>query len=224
MNEVSYHILPIIHAYNIGMSWLWSYLLTSVMHHGSGWWACHMSYHLSCERLCMLRLDDCSILQPEHLVRSRLRRTHDSFSIRNISISQLHKFKCQAMSCDQWTLSPAWSERNLSIQKDSVPLQLGWIKVFECLVRRAKALCSATMALRTDHTREKSLAQQTEQGPGPSHQRLWMLYELGARRYQSWGLSWEILGEKSRLSERTGNYDSYAWRLRMCESKRLSQH
>jgi hypothetical protein len=25
--------------------------------------------------------------------------------------------------CDQWTLSPTWFERNLSIQKDSVPLQ-----------------------------------------------------------------------------------------------------
>jgi hypothetical protein len=31
----------------------------------------------------------------------------------------------------------------------------------ECLVRRAKALCCATMALRTDHTWEKSSAQQT---------------------------------------------------------------
>jgi hypothetical protein len=52
--------------------------------------------------------------------------------------------------------------RDLSIQKDMVPLQLGWIKVFECLVRRAKALCCATMALRTNHTWEKSYAQQTK--------------------------------------------------------------
>jgi hypothetical protein len=55
---------------------------------------------------------------------------------------------------DRWTLSPAWHERNSSIQKDSVPLQLGWIKVFECLVRWAKALCRVTMALRTNHTWE----------------------------------------------------------------------
>jgi hypothetical protein len=80
---------------------------------------------------------------------------------------------------DQWTLRPAWSERNPSIQKDSVPMQLGRIKVFECLVRRAKALLCVTMALRTDHTWQKSLAQQTEQGPDLNRQRLLMLYELG---------------------------------------------
>jgi hypothetical protein len=54
------------------------------------------------------------------------------------------------------------------------------IKVFECLVRQAKALCRATMALRIDHTMEKSLAQQTEQGPNLGHQKLRILYELGA--------------------------------------------
>jgi hypothetical protein len=36
------------------------------------------------------------------------------------------------------------------------------------------------MALRTSHTREKSLAQQIEQGPDPDGRRLQMLYELGA--------------------------------------------
>jgi hypothetical protein len=113
----SYHLLPIIHAYNVGIpwllsyawfrsyaqlqledmnarlrsddmtsviypdsdrtsqfwttSWLWSYLLTSVVHHGSSRWACRMSYHLGYERLHMAWLDDCNILQPGHLVRSR---------------------------------------------------------------------------------------------------------------------------------------------------------
>jgi hypothetical protein len=52
------------------------------------------------------------------------------------------------------TLSLAWSDRNPSIQKDSVSLHLRQIKVFKCLVRRAKALCHATMALRSDHTWE----------------------------------------------------------------------
>jgi hypothetical protein len=56
-----------------------------------------MSYHLGCERLRMARLDDYSILQPEHLVGSRLVGMHDSFSIQNLSISWLCKFKCQAM-------------------------------------------------------------------------------------------------------------------------------
>jgi hypothetical protein len=78
-------------------SWLWSYLLSPVTHHGSGRWACCMSYHHSCERLYMVGLEDCSILQPRHLVRSRLGGTHDSFSILNLSISWLRMFKCQAM-------------------------------------------------------------------------------------------------------------------------------
>jgi hypothetical protein len=37
-------------------------LLTPVAHHDSGQWACHLSYHLSCERLRIARQDDCSIL------------------------------------------------------------------------------------------------------------------------------------------------------------------
>jgi hypothetical protein len=86
------------------------------------------------------------------------------------------------VSHDRWTLSPAWSERIKSIQKISVPLKVGRIMVFECLVRRAKALFHATMALRTDHTWEKSLAQQTEQGTDIGLWRLRMLYELGAWR------------------------------------------
>jgi hypothetical protein len=78
-------------------SWLQSYLLTLVVHQDYGRWAWCMSYHHSCERLCMARLDNCSILQPGHLVRSRLVGTHDSFIIQNLSISQLCMFKCQVM-------------------------------------------------------------------------------------------------------------------------------
>jgi hypothetical protein len=113
--------------------------------------------------------------------------------------------------CAAWqtTLSPTWFERNLSIQKNSVPLYLRWIKVFECLFRRAKVLCRASMALRTDHTWEKSSAQQTEWGPDSGRQRLRMLYELDAWHPQSWALSWELLSEKSRLSERAGVYNYF---------------
>jgi hypothetical protein len=56
-----------------------------------------MSYHLSYERLHRAGLDDYIILQYGHLVGSRLGATQDSFNIRNISISRLHLFKCQAM-------------------------------------------------------------------------------------------------------------------------------
>jgi hypothetical protein len=46
--------------------------------------------------------------------------------------------------------------------------------------QRAKSLCRATLVLRPDHTREKSLAQQTEQGPDLACRMLRMLYELSA--------------------------------------------
>jgi hypothetical protein len=47
--------------------------------------------YLSCERLCMAGLDDCSILQPGHLVRNRLGGTHDWISVQNLSS---HGFAC----------------------------------------------------------------------------------------------------------------------------------
>jgi hypothetical protein len=47
---------------------------------------CHISYHLSCERLHMAELDDYIILQPGHY----------SFSIQNVIISRLRMFNCQA--------------------------------------------------------------------------------------------------------------------------------
>jgi hypothetical protein len=75
------------------MSRLRSYPLTLIMHHGSGRWSCRMSYHLRCERLCMAGLDDYNILQPRHLVRSRVGGTYDSFSVQNLSISRLQMFK-----------------------------------------------------------------------------------------------------------------------------------
>jgi hypothetical protein len=56
-----------------------------------------MSYHPGYERFRMAGLDDCSILQPGHLVGSRLGGTHDSFSIQNLSISWLRMFKSQVM-------------------------------------------------------------------------------------------------------------------------------
>jgi hypothetical protein len=46
---------------------------------------------LNCERLCMARLDDSSILQPEHLVWNRLRGTHDSISIQTL---RSHSYAC----------------------------------------------------------------------------------------------------------------------------------
>jgi hypothetical protein len=59
---------------------------------------CKQHLDLSYERLHMVGLDDCSILQPRHLVRSRLGGTHDSISVQNL---RSHGFECmssQAMS------------------------------------------------------------------------------------------------------------------------------
>jgi hypothetical protein len=64
-------------------------------------------------------------------------------------------------------------------------MQLRWIKIFECLVRRVQALCHAAMTLRTDHIWENPLARQTEQGFDLNHQRPRILYELDTQCLQS---------------------------------------
>jgi hypothetical protein len=74
-------------------SQLWTYLLTPVTHHDSGQWVRRLSYHISCERLCMAGLNDCIILQPGHLVENRLWGMHDSISVQNL-IS--HSFACES--------------------------------------------------------------------------------------------------------------------------------
>jgi hypothetical protein len=59
---------------------------------------CEHHLRLTCERICMARLDDCSILQPKHLVRNRLGGMQDLISIQNL---RSHGFACtssQAMS------------------------------------------------------------------------------------------------------------------------------
>jgi hypothetical protein len=44
-------------------------------------------------RLCMVELDDCIILQFDHLVRSRLGGMHYSINVQNLSISRLRMLK-----------------------------------------------------------------------------------------------------------------------------------
>jgi hypothetical protein len=59
---------------------------------------CKQHLYLSCERLCMVGLDDCSILQPRHLVENKLGGMHYSISVQNL---RSHGFTCtssQAMS------------------------------------------------------------------------------------------------------------------------------
>jgi hypothetical protein len=165
MDECSYHILPIIHAYNLGTSRLRSYIPTPVALPDS------CRYH-NFGRISWLRSMSVPHVLPPQLWRTSYDRVRwlQHLTIRTLSQKQTGRgawldqhSKPQYLTashvqvvwpCAAWptTLSLAWSERNLSIQKDSVPLQHGQIKVFECLVRRAKALSHATMTLRTDHT------------------------------------------------------------------------
>jgi hypothetical protein len=135
LDKFSYHILPIIHAYDAGISrlrsyaWLRShawhrledmtlavypdsirpsrlrstsqlrtYLVTLVTRHDAGRWVCRLSYHLSCERLCMAGLDDCSILQPRHLVGNRLGGTYDLINVQNFKSYSFTCGSCQDMS------------------------------------------------------------------------------------------------------------------------------
>jgi hypothetical protein len=52
---------------------------------------CKQHLYLSCERLCMARLHDCSILQPGNLVKNKLGGMHDSISVQNL---RSHGFTC----------------------------------------------------------------------------------------------------------------------------------
>jgi hypothetical protein len=124
--------------------WLWSYIptpinvTTPVAHYGSGRGASRMSYQLICKRLRMVQLDNCNILWLEHLGGSNLSRVYDLFSVWNLSISQLHMFKCQAMCrvTNEHLAQLDLRETRVS-RRTRYPLQPRQIKDFECLVRRA---------------------------------------------------------------------------------------
>jgi hypothetical protein len=84
----------------------------------------------------MVELDDHNILQLEHLDGNNLSRAHDLFSVPNISISRLRMFKCQAMcrATNEHLARLDLKETRVS-RRIWYPLQPGWIKDFECLVR-----------------------------------------------------------------------------------------
>jgi hypothetical protein len=108
---------------------------------------CKQHLCLSCERLRSAGLDDCSILPPGHLLKNRLGGTHDSISIQNL---RFHGFACMSSQAMSRVTKEHLPWRNL--RETWVSIQLRWIKIFECLVRRAQAQRRAAMTLRTDHT------------------------------------------------------------------------
>jgi hypothetical protein len=54
--------------------------------------------YLNYERLHMVRLDDCNILQPRYLIGSRQRGTHDSIIIQNLSSQDVACTSSQSLS------------------------------------------------------------------------------------------------------------------------------
>jgi hypothetical protein len=98
------------------------------------------------------------------------------------------------VSRDQRALSPTWSERNLSIQKDSIPP----ITCVDQGLRMSgqasldSTSCGHGIEILSHFRNSNPSAQQTEWGPDLNDQRLRMLYELGTWHPQSWVLIWEI--------------------------------
>jgi hypothetical protein len=191
MNKFSCLILPIIHAYDTGISrlrsyawpwwyaWLWSEDTTSIVcptpigiydssriswlqlhfltpidvmtpvvspdsDHASQLWPMSMPHVLPPQlwNTSHSRARWLQHLTTQTLSRKQTRR--DAWLNQHSKPQYLTASHAQVVRpCAAWpmTLSLGWSERNSSIQKDSIPLQLRRINVFECLITRAKALC-----------------------------------------------------------------------------------
>jgi hypothetical protein len=149
---------------------------------------------------------------------------HDSISVQNLSS---HGFACMSSQDMSRVIKEHLALRDLRQTRVSEGTQ------YPCNSDRLRSsivwsgefrLCHAAMTLRTDHIWEKPLARQIEQGLDLSHQKPQILYELGTRCLQSWALSQEPLGEKSRPPEQAGKCDSHTRWLRMPEFTRLCTH
>jgi hypothetical protein len=184
----------------------------------------HLSYHLSCERLHMVRLDDCSILQAGHLVGNRLGGTHDSISVQNL---KLHSFTRRSSQVMCRVTKEHLACRDL--RKSRVSRGTRYPKTLEDQGPRMSGQASLGTKPCDHGTKNwshmwKTLARQTEQGFNPSDQRPWMT--LWARHMipttlsTRSGTTWWKFG----LPEQTDVYDSYAWWLQMSESKRPCRH
>jgi hypothetical protein len=85
----------------------------------------------------MAGLDDCSILQPRHLVQNKLVGMHDLISIQTL---RSHSFACGSSQAMRYTTKEhlAWSDlRKIRVSDpEGLGNQQPWrIKVFECLVK-----------------------------------------------------------------------------------------
>jgi hypothetical protein len=117
---------------------------------------CKQHLCLSCERLRMTGLDECSILQPEHLVKNRLEGTHDSINVQNL---RSHGFACtssQAMS-HMTKEHLAWRDlRETRVSEGTrYPCNSGRSRSLNIWPGEPRLKCHAVTTLRTDHTWEK---------------------------------------------------------------------
>jgi hypothetical protein len=111
------------------------------------------------ERLFLIKLDDCSILQRDHLVRNR--QSPECMIRSALKISASHGSDCSSVRLTGRVMNEhlAWlhlgeNPRTLSGLVTPIP-HLG--QGFECPVRRAQALHHTTVTLRPGHTQEKLL-------------------------------------------------------------------
>jgi hypothetical protein len=168
-----------------------------------------MPYHLICERLRMARLDDCSILQPEHLVENRLGQMHDLINIQNF---RSHNFACkssQAMchATKGGLACPSLRQTQVSggtRYPTTLEDQWFWMSSQVSMYFRLYT----AMTLRIGHTYGKPLLDKLNKVSIRVVKDLKWLYELSTWCPQPWALGQELLGKKSRLPERAGVYDS----------------
>jgi hypothetical protein len=116
---------------------------------------------LACERLCLIKLDECNILQRDHLVKNRLSPECTVPSALKTLVSHDSNFssvKLMGHTTNEHLAQLELRENPSTLSDSKTPIpQLD--QGFECLVRQAQDLCHTTKTLRPSYTQEKSLAQ-----------------------------------------------------------------
>ena len=144
------------------------------MDHEVEWITSHRAMNLSkppwssCERLRMIKLDDCSILQRDHLVGSR----EDLESMTQSAFTESHNLKTPHAQAS--VFGRATDEHSVDIGMGSKPdcyekrsrytLRLGQVGVLDCPVRQAPALRHKASGTRKETCPGKTLPRQTEEG------------------------------------------------------------
>ena len=121
----------------------------------------------SCERLRMIKLDDCSILQRDHLVRSR----EDLESMTWSASTASHNLKTPhaqvsgfGRATDEHLVDIGMGSKPDSYKRSRYTLRLGQVGILDCPARQAPALCHKASGTRKETRPGKILTRQTEKG------------------------------------------------------------